>query len=81
MELTQEIVKENWKKGYYTIVGYLYFLTLTSDCPEWPLSTPNIKERCEELGISRRAFLSARKKLLEQGEIIQSKPGVYVLAF
>lgn len=77
MELTIDNIKEGWKQGDYTAVGYLYHLALVSDIEGWPLTTVHCSEdeRAAVLEISRDEFISARQKLIEAGRAIQDSSG------
>jgi hypothetical protein len=73
-----ENLKQRWRFGDYTPVGYLIEILSTMAAIGEPIAIPNVEEFCKTWEISKRQFYQAKAKLVERGALEEDHGGVTI---
>ena len=73
-----EELKEHWRLGHYTPVGYLVEIFAILAAPGEPIAIPNVKEFCQTWEIGERQFYRAKAKLVERGDLEEECGGIAI---
>ncbi len=77
LRITAQEAKELYLSGLFTTHAYLYLLIGALRKDGWWLQLDNVKEFCQEWGISERSFYRAKRKIEEDmGWTIRRQRGV-----
>jgi hypothetical protein len=73
-----ENLKQRWRFGDYTPVGYLIEILETMAAIGEPIAIPNVKEFCQTWEISERQFYRAKAKLVARGDLEEECGGLAI---
>jgi hypothetical protein len=73
-----EDIKERWRFGDYTPMGYIIEILETMAAIGEPVTIDNVDEFCATWEINKRQFYRAKPKLIERGFLEKEHGGVMI---
>jgi hypothetical protein len=73
-----EELKQKWRCGDYTPVGYLVEILSTMAAIGEPIDIPNVDEFCQTWEMSKPQFHQAKAKLVERGALEEEYESVVI---